>query len=119
MSSSGVYSDRTDSENESNRVTEVPSTTQQEDLFHNTTGSDFFDDEESVELHHVADGEDEEEESDDGDDEEIDDANLLRSMLRESDRAHVPVEDEDEKHCWVCFATEEDDPQAVWVHPCR
>lgn len=115
MSSSGVYSDRTDSENESNRVTEVPSNTQ-DDLFH-TTGSDFYDDEESVELEHVVEDDDEEEDTDD--DEEIDDANLLRSMLRESDRAHVPVEDEDEKQCWVCFANEEDDPQAVWVHPCR
>ncbi len=26
---------------------------------------------------------------------------------------------EDEKHCWVCFASEEDDPTAVWTHPCR
>ena len=26
---------------------------------------------------------------------------------------------EEEKQCWVCFATEEDDPTAVWVHPCK
>jgi len=26
---------------------------------------------------------------------------------------------EDEKQCWVCFASEEDDPAAAWVHPCR
>jgi len=23
-----------------------------------------------------------------------------------------------EKQCWVCFASEEDDPLAAWVHPC-
>ncbi|ELT96650.1 hypothetical protein CAPTEDRAFT_219527 [Capitella teleta] len=26
---------------------------------------------------------------------------------------------EDEKTCWVCFATEEDDREAAWVRPCR
>jgi len=26
---------------------------------------------------------------------------------------------EDERQCWVCFASDEDDPMAVWVHPCR
>ena len=26
---------------------------------------------------------------------------------------------EEEKQCWVCFANEEDDPTAVWVHPCK
>eukprot|EP00094_Tigriopus_californicus_P001888 TCALIF_01819-PA protein Name:"Similar to march5 E3 ubiquitin-protein ligase MARCH5 (Xenopus laevis)" AED:0.39 eAED:0.39 QI:0/0.66/0.25/1/1/1/4/0/348 len=71
---------------------------------------------------------------------EINDANLLRSMLRESenfDPTHILMrgesgyppsnrpsndddeEDEDEKQCWVCFATENDDLTAVWVHPCR
>lgn len=35
-----------------------------------------------------------------------------------------PVKDEaeseeDEKQCWVCFASEEDDPAAAFVHPCR
>ena len=25
----------------------------------------------------------------------------------------------DEKHCWVCFASEEDDPSASWTSPCR
>lgn len=24
-----------------------------------------------------------------------------------------------EKHCWVCFATEQDDPGAEWLSPCR
>lgn len=70
---------------------------------------------------------------------EINDANLLRSMLRESENfdpthilmrgesgypsSHRPSnendEEEDEKQCWVCFATENDDLTAVWVHPCR
>jgi len=26
---------------------------------------------------------------------------------------------DDERQCWVCFASDEDDPRAVWVHPCR
>lgn len=26
---------------------------------------------------------------------------------------------DDERQCWVCFASDEDDPSAVWVHPCR
>jgi len=26
--------------------------------------------------------------------------------------------DEEERQCWVCFASEEDDPVAAWVHPC-
>jgi len=31
------------------------------------------------------------------------------------------IEDEEEegKMCWVCFASEEDDPHAMWTHPCR
>ena len=29
------------------------------------------------------------------------------------------VEILDEKHCWVCFASEEDDPSASWTSPCR
>ena len=32
---------------------------------------------------------------------------------------YEPMQEEEEKHCWVCFATEEDDVTAVWVHPCR
>jgi len=27
-------------------------------------------------------------------------------------------EGEEERQCWVCFASEEDDPVAAWVHPC-
>jgi len=26
---------------------------------------------------------------------------------------------DDERQCWVCFANDEDDPTASWVHPCR
>ncbi|XP_056875116.1 E3 ubiquitin-protein ligase MARCHF5 [Takifugu flavidus] len=29
------------------------------------------------------------------------------------------VEEQPEKHCWVCFATERDDYSAEWVSPCR
>jgi E3 ubiquitin-protein ligase MARCH5 len=25
---------------------------------------------------------------------------------------------DDERQCWVCFASQEDDPVAAWVHPC-
>jgi len=34
-------------------------------------------------------------------------------------QAAVNASQEDEKQCWVCFANEEDDPAAGWVHPCR
>jgi hypothetical protein len=26
---------------------------------------------------------------------------------------------DEERQCWVCFASDEDDPTAAWVHPCR
>ncbi|XP_068190734.1 E3 ubiquitin-protein ligase MARCHF5 [Antennarius striatus] len=29
------------------------------------------------------------------------------------------TEEQTEKHCWVCFATERDDHNAEWVSPCR
>lgn len=29
------------------------------------------------------------------------------------------AEEQPEKHCWVCFATEKDDRSAEWVSPCR
>lgn len=28
-------------------------------------------------------------------------------------------DDHDSRRCWVCFATEEDEPDAQWVRPCR
>jgi len=27
--------------------------------------------------------------------------------------------EDSERQCWVCFASEEDDPVAAWVHPCK
>ena len=36
------------------------------------------------------------------------------SLIREDN-----ADDVNEKHCWVCFANEEDDPVAVWTTPCR
>ncbi len=27
--------------------------------------------------------------------------------------------EEEEKSCWVCFASESDEPSAQWTHPCR
>jgi len=53
---------------------------------------------------------------------DIDDAGLLRGMLQDSEAyldSVARADAEEEKQCWVCFATEEDDPTAVWVHPCK
>ena len=53
---------------------------------------------------------------------EINDAGLLRSMLQDSEEFYANLEAseaQEEKQCWVCFASEEDDLTAVWVHPCR
>lgn len=53
---------------------------------------------------------------------DIDDARLLRSMLQDSEEYYENLaaeQDQEEKHCWVCFALEEDDLSAVWVHPCK
>jgi hypothetical protein len=58
----------------------------------------------------------------DDDETEINDAGLLRSMLRESEEYYASMaanQADEEKQCWVCFALEEDDPTAVWTHPCR
>ena len=60
--------------------------------------------------------------SEEEDEDEINDAGLLRSMLQDSEdyyRHLAANEAGEEKQCWVCFATEEDDRTAVWVHPCR
>ena len=27
-------------------------------------------------------------------------------------------DEDDERQCWVCFASQDDDPVAAWVHPC-
>ena len=29
------------------------------------------------------------------------------------------VAPEEERNCWVCFASEADEPSAQWTHPCR
>lgn len=53
---------------------------------------------------------------------DIDDAGLLRGMLQDSEAyldSVARADAEEEKQCWVCFANEEDDPTAVWVHPCK
>jgi len=56
---------------------------------------------------------DEEVDDDDEDDEDWDEDG------RELAVAPVTEDNEDGKHCWVCFASEEDDPQAQWTHPCK
>lgn len=38
-------------------------------------------------------------------------------MVKYQDRVEQGIADE-ERQCWVCFASEEDDPVAAWVHPC-
>ena len=60
---------------------------------------------------------DEEDDGDEDIDEEEDDE-------EEDEEEEVVVlggtsENVDEKHCWVCFASEEDDPDAQWTHPCK
>ena len=53
---------------------------------------------------------------------DINDAILLRSMLQDSEEYYenaIAEQEQEEKHCWVCFALEEDDLTAVWVHPCK
>lgn len=41
------------------------------------------------------------------------------SVVTGSSQALQPVEDENSKSCWVCFATEADDRLAAWVQPCK
>ncbi|CAH2984977.1 unnamed protein product [Chilo suppressalis] len=36
-----------------------------------------------------------------------------------SSQALQPADDENQKSCWVCFATEADDRLAAWVQPCK
>jgi len=38
-------------------------------------------------------------------------------MVEYQQRVEAGTSDE-ERQCWVCFASEEDDPVAAWVHPC-
>lgn len=30
----------------------------------------------------------------------------------------ISIKEEEKRQCWVCFCTDEDDPNALWVHPC-
>ena len=47
-------------------------------------------------------------------------AGVFASSGEDSDAYRFQIaHDNDEKQCWVCFASEEDDPTADWVHPCR
>ena len=50
-----------------------------------------------------------------------------RPELTDSDYSDVPEAEaeyqiagdaDEDRQCWVCFASEEDDPLAAWVHPC-
>lgn len=31
----------------------------------------------------------------------------------------IPIIKEEKRHCWVCFCTDEDDQNALWVRPCN
>lgn len=33
--------------------------------------------------------------------------------------SETPSNESQQRHCWVCFATEEDDANANWVQPCH
>jgi len=51
-------------------------------------------------------------------DEEADETDYENAiMVKYQDRVEQGLADE-ERQCWVCFASEEDDPVAAWVHPC-
>lgn len=39
--------------------------------------------------------------------------------MSEQQTTAVPVDSDERKLCWVCFASEDDDPNAAWVQPCR
>ena len=58
----------------------------------------------------------EEEEGEEGEDEEE-----IQNILAVADlSAPIAVEENlDEKHCWICFGSEQDDPSASWIHPCK
>lgn len=36
-----------------------------------------------------------------------------------TEEANVQIKDDSKRYCWVCFATDEDDRTATWVHPCN
>jgi len=41
-----------------------------------------------------------------------------QGMVEYQARVEQGLEDS-ERQCWVCFASDEDDPVAAWVHPCK
>ncbi len=86
------------------------------------TDSDFQEGSYEDDAEEGSTSEEEEEEARGPEEDEINDAGLLRSMLRDSEEYYANLaaqEAKEEKHCWVCFASEEDDPRATWLHPCR
>ena len=54
-------------------------------------------------------------EEEEGEDEEV------QNILAVADlSAPIAVEENlEEKHCWICFGSEQDDPSASWIHPCK
>jgi len=53
--------------------------------------------------------------------EEDEDDNEVQNILAVADLS-APIANEenlDEKHCWICFGSEADDPAASWIHPCK
>ena len=66
-----------------------------------------------MESANVLDGDSLDEEEEDEEDEEV------ATVVTAEEALLSATADEDGKHCWVCFASEEDDPQAQWTHPCR
>ncbi len=85
---------------------------------------DGFEDDEEESVHEISNSSEDNEEEE-GEKDEINDAGLLRSMVRDTKDFYVALAAagqspaSEDKQCWVCFACEEDDPDAEWTHPCR
>ena len=45
--------------------------------------------------------------------------NVVQEVVVVMDHHNNSDQNFEEKHCWVCFASEEDDPSASWTHPCK
>ena len=68
----------------------------------------------------------EEAETEDGyeteeDEEEGEEEEEVQNILAVADlSAPIAIEENlEEKHCWICFGSEQDDPSASWIHPCK
>jgi len=76
---------------------------------------------EAREIRGTSDIDTEESQSEDQDEDEEEDDDFTdyenAIMVKYQDRVEQGIAD-DERQCWVCFASEEDDPVAAWVHPC-